>query len=173
MFLRLGDQIIEFLGNGEKWGLSITISNEKTKMLGTGGGVFRALSYLGNEPFWLINSDIYSNYKINIEKKLIKESLGHLILVSNPSHNILGDFRLDDELVGINLNTNPYTFSGMSVLSKKMFDGCTEEVFALEPLLIEKVKEGKITGELTMELFIDVGSKERLRQVEKILREDD
>ena len=164
----LGDQIIEFLGTGEKWGLRIVISNEKMKMLGTGGGVLKALSHFNDEPFWLINSDIYTNYKINIKKKLKQNILGHLILVTNPPHNPKGDFNLSNDIVSVDSDSNPYTFSGMSILTKKIFTDCKEEVFPLEPIIKKHARNKKITGEYFKELFIDVGSRERLMNAENI-----
>ena len=57
-------------------------------------GIYNALKFLGNEPFWLINADLFTNYKININKKLLDNTYCHLILVKNPNHNKSGDFDL-------------------------------------------------------------------------------
>ena len=98
--------------------------------------------------------------------------LGHLFLVQNPTHHPKGDFGLRGDKVTINQDKNPYTFSGMSLLSPRLFVGCVKEAFALEPLLRRRVKEGVITGELINEYWSDIGTSERLIDLQKRLENE-
>ena len=165
----LGSQIIDYLGDGTKFDHNITFINEGPAMLGTGGGILNALDYLGEKPFWLINADVYSDFKIVKGFILNENKLGHLFLVQNPIHHPKGDFGLEMDKVTINRGKNPYTFSGMSVLSPRLFCGCPKETFALEPLLKQKVKEGHIEGELINNYWSDIGTAERLMDLHKRL----
>ena len=68
-------------------------------MLGTGGGIYNAINEFGDSPFKLVNADLFSDFKINIDKKLENDDLAHLILVDNPSHHPDGDFFLENHRV--------------------------------------------------------------------------
>ena len=119
----LGKMIKNHLGDGKKYGIKIKYSDEGNNILGTGGGIYNALKFLGNEPFWLINADLFTNYKININKKLLDNTYCHLILVKNPNHNKSGDFDLQKGKVIFNKSRNKkYTFSGISIISPKLFN---------------------------------------------------
>ncbi len=166
----LGDQIIEYLGDGKKFGVNLIYSNESQKLLGTGGGINNALKLIGSKPFWLINSDVYSTYKINKDFKLEKGKLCHLILVKNPPHNKTGDFNLEGNKIIYNKDEKNYTFSGISVLSPKIFAYRKNKVFALEPLLKNLAKKYKVTGEYYDNFWIDVGTKRRLGILKKFLK---
>ena len=167
-----GSQIIDYLGDSKKFDHNITFINEGSVMLGTGGGILNALDYLGEKPFWLINADVYSDFKIGREFTLDDNKLGHLFLVQNPTHHPKGDFGLRGDKVTINQDKNPYTFSGMSVLSPRLFLGCVKKTFALEPLLKQRVKEGFITGELINDYWSDIGTAERLTDLKKRLEKE-
>ena len=89
--------IKEFVGDGSKWRLNATFS-EENPILETAGGIKNAISILGREPFAVINADIFSNFDY-VKLKLIElnnSSDGHLVLVRNPEHNQSGDFGLLD-----------------------------------------------------------------------------
>ena len=57
----LGEQIERELSNGSKWGASIHYSQEN-EPLETGGGIRNALNLLGDEPFVVVNGDIFTDY---------------------------------------------------------------------------------------------------------------
>ena len=77
----LGDKILEFAGDGCKFGLEIHYSNEQDEILETGGGITKALPMLGKEPFWVINGDIFTDFDLP-KLRLDRDILGHLILVT-------------------------------------------------------------------------------------------
>ncbi len=168
----LGNQIREYLGNGEKWSIKIVYSDEGDNLLGTGGGILNALPLLGSEPFWLINSDVYSHYKININYELKKNFLAKLILVKNPEHNINGDFGLKDGVVIFPKKKYHYTFSGISLISPLIFSNINQLVFPLEPILESYASQGKIEGEIYRDLWIDIGTEERLNSLRNILNNE-
>ena len=58
----LGDMIKNQLGNGEDWGIDIYYSDESDGPLETAGGIYNALPLLGEDPFLVINSDVWTDY---------------------------------------------------------------------------------------------------------------
>ena len=166
----LGDKIIKYLELLDLE-LSIKILNERENMLGTGGGVKNALSDLGPEPFYLINADVFSDYKIDITKRLKVNTLGHLIMVPNPAHHPEGDFNISEGLLMDSKGKCSHTFSGISLLSPELLGSCRDDVFALEAVLLKAARSRLLTGEEYNGLWIDVGAPERLRAAEQIVKQ--
>lgn len=163
----LGEQLEQQLGNGSEFGAHITWSAEG-EPLETGGGIFRALPWLSsdNEPFVLLNGDLFTNYPLArlADLTLQEQDRAHLVLVPNPEHNPQGDFALETNRV-LARGQTAYTFSGLSVLSPALFAGCEAGRFALAPLLREAMADGAVSGELFRGYWRDIGTPERLREV--------
>jgi MurNAc alpha-1-phosphate uridylyltransferase len=164
----LGRQIEEHLGDGARFGLRIAYSAEG-EPLETGGGIFQALPLLGNEPFVLVNGDIFTDYPF-AELRRPLQGLAHLVLVDNPPHHAEGDFRLADGRVGELDGAGPgLTYSGLAVLSPALFAGCQPGAFKLAPLLRRAMAAGLVSGERYSGRWVDVGTHERLAEVERLL----
>lgn len=156
----LGHQIPEALGDGSEWGVKITYSDEQEEgALESAGGIVKALPLLGDEPFLVLNGDIWTDYDFQANRKLPEGILAHLILVPNPEHNSEGDFALNGQRV---VDAKQYTFSGIGYYSPKLFEGLPYGKNALAPLLRAAMKEGKVTGELYEGEWLDIGTPERL-----------
>jgi len=159
----LGYQIPEALGDGADWGVNIHYSDEQEEGgLESAGGIVKALPLLGEEPFLVVNGDIFTDYDFQYHRKLADGVLAHLILVPNPEHNHEGDFALDGQKVVYN---RQYTFSGIGYYSPKLFEGVPYGKSALAPLLREAMKKGKITGELYEGEWLDIGTPDRLERL--------
>ena len=162
----LGDKIEAHLGNGSGLGVSILYSPEG-EPLETGGGIHRALPLLGEDPFVVLNGDIWTDYDFAGLKRPLA-GLAHLVLVDNPAHHLQGDFSLRDGSVHDDL-TAALTYSGIAVLHPTLFEGCTAGAFKLAPLLRKAMAAGKVSGEHYRGRWIDVGTYERLAEVEREL----
>lgn len=159
----LGEQIQQRLGNGEKYALNIHYSDEGGQALETAGGIIKALPLLG-ETFLIINGDIYTDYDFEKLTQLKQNSEAHLVMVKNPEHNSNGDFALENGY--LKNNGQPlYTYSGIGVYSQQFFAGCPEGVAALAPILRKKIAQQKVSGELYQNAWTDVGTVERLQQL--------
>jgi len=166
----LGQQIEDHLGEGARFGLSIRYSPEG-EPLETGGGIFKALPLLGEAPFLLVNGDIWTDYDFTRLRAPLK-GLAHLVLVDNPGHHGRGDFRLDgQQVVDGNEAPGTLTFSGISVLDPALFEGCQPGAFKLAPLLRQAMGEGRVSGEHFQGRWVDVGTLERLAEVERLIGE--
>ncbi|MFK3771817.1 N-acetylmuramate alpha-1-phosphate uridylyltransferase MurU [Pseudomonas sp. NPDC089406] len=164
----LGEQIEAHLGDGQRFGLSIRYSPEG-EPLETGGGIFKALPLLGDEPFLLVNGDIWTDYDFAGLRAPLG-GLAHLVLVDNPGHHGRGDFRLlDGRVVDGDDAPGTLTFSGISVLHPALFEGCQPGAFKLAPLLRQAMAEGRVSGERHSGLWVDVGTLERLADVERLI----
>ncbi|MCY1336192.1 D-glycero-alpha-D-manno-heptose 1-phosphate guanylyltransferase [compost metagenome] len=168
----LGAQIEEYLGDGGRFGVSILYSAEG-EPLETGGGIFRALPLLGDAPFAVANGDIWTDFDYHaLHSALADGDLAHLVLVDNPGHNGRGDFRLRDGRVEDQREGEPsLTYSGIAVLHPALFDGCRDGAFKLAPLLRQAMAEGRVSGVHHRGQWVDVGTHERLAEVERQLAE--
>jgi len=167
----LGEKIAKYLEEIDL-GLNVTILDEGDNMLGTGGGIKKALSVLGKDPFYLVNADVFSDYKINRSKSLNPGVLGHLVLVPNPPHHQSGDFCLEGTYLNGGKDQHSNTFSGISLLSPDLLSECVGEIFPLEPILDKAAEKGLLTGEIHKGIWLDVGTPERLVEAERIISQD-
>ena len=160
----LGDKIESLIANIQLEGLKLHYLYEGSEPLGTAGAVYNAIDHrlLLNENFWLVNSDIITNFSLpNIS--LINNRVGHLILVPNPDHNSAGDFGLRSDQV-LNESIEMHTFSGISFLSCRMFDETIKRPSSLVDILRDNIKHNLISGELFLGEWLDVGTIERLNR---------
>ena len=160
----LGEKIESFIANIQLEGLKLHYLYEGSEPLGTAGAVYNAIDHrlLLNENFWLVNSDIITNFSLpNIS--LINNRVGHLILVPNPDHNSAGDFGLKSDQVLIE-SIEMLTFSGISFLSCRMFDETIKRPSSLVDILRDNIKHNLISGELFLGEWLDVGTIERLNR---------
>ena len=98
------------------------------------------------------------------------EGLAHLVLVSNPAHHQAGDFRLHQGRVSDAVAGEPaLTYSGIAVLHPRLFAGCQPGAFKLAPLLRAAMADGQVSGEQHGGRWVDVGTHERLAEVEQLL----
>jgi MurNAc alpha-1-phosphate uridylyltransferase len=156
----LGAQIRDALGNGERWGVSIRYSDEGPVALETGGGIFRALPLLGEQPFLLVNGDIFTDFECT-RIPLAADAHAHLLLVPNPAHHPGGDFALDGAVV-TETGAPRYTYAGIAKFHPDFFAGCSDGRFPLLPLLRRAIAERRLQGEVYRGLWTDVGTAERL-----------
>ena len=164
----LGQQIEDYLGDGSRYGLQIRYSAEG-EPLETGGGIFKALPLLGEEPFVLVNGDIWTDYDLSALRRPLA-GLAHLVLVNNPPHHAVGDFSLIRGQVHDARPAAPsLTYSGIAVLDPKLFAGCQAGAFKLAPLLRQAMGEEQVSGEHFDGHWVDVGTHERLAEVEQLL----
>jgi MurNAc alpha-1-phosphate uridylyltransferase len=164
----LGQQLESYLGDGSQYGMRIQYSREG-EPLETGGGIFRALPLLGDEAFVVVNGDIWTDYDFSVLHQRIA-GLAHLVLADNPPHHPAGDFTLvDGQVRDAQPGAATLTYSGIAVLHPQLFDGCSDGAFKLAPLLRKAMADGQVTGEHLRGHWVDVGTHERLAEVEALI----
>ena len=164
----LADSIHDMLGDGGRFGVSISYSDEGTA-LETAGGIIRALPQLGDGPFLVINGDIWCDYDFTSLPVIAADKLAHLVLVDNPQHNPAGDFAIEHGLIR-NQAASMLTFSGIGIYRKALFEGRPQGPLPLAPILREMADQGLVSGEHYAGRWTDVGTIERLEQLDYTLR---
>lgn len=160
----LGYKIPDALGDGSKWGVNIIYSDEQESgALESAGGIVKALPLLGDETFLVVNGDVFCDYEFDTNFNL-GINLAHLILVQNPEHNPNGDFGLKNACV-LNEDKIQYTFSGIGYYNPKLFKDLDVEKSALAPLLRAEIKNKNISGELFSGIWHDIGTPQRLKEI--------
>jgi MurNAc alpha-1-phosphate uridylyltransferase len=162
----LGAMLETHLGDGSRWGLTIHYSPEK-QALETGGGIFNALTLLGKDPFVVVNGDVWCDFDFSrLEHSTGR--LAHLVLVENPQHHPVGDFVLRNGAV-MEGDVGRLTFSGIGLYHPLLFAGCRGGAFPLAPLLRSAMRDHQVSGERHDGYWIDVGTPDRLAELERVL----
>lgn len=178
----LGNQIREAVGDGSRWQLQVHCSEEQ-QPLETGGGLLQALPLLQPEPFLLLNADVWCSH-LPALLGLHTGQLAHLLLVANPPHHPEGDFYLDDNSNRLSNDAQPaarsLTFAGISLLHPQALQATHLQAaygtippagtaFPLAPLLRHLIRQELATGSLLPGDWVDVGTPERLQQLDQEL----
>lgn len=177
----LAPRFPDVLGDGSRWGLRLHYLYEGATPLETGGGMYNALSLLGGGPFIAVNGDIWTDFDF---ARLPPELDGdaHLVLVDNPPHNPNGDFALAANGRIDSHGETQLTFSGIGMYRASLFDDwrtiigdakgpdATPPRFRLAPLLRAAMHRGTVTGEHHRGDWTDVGTPERLRELDERIR---
>jgi MurNAc alpha-1-phosphate uridylyltransferase len=158
-----------FLKNGDSYGVRITYSHEGDEPLGTGGGVQKALTMLGDGPFILLNGDIWTDFDY-ARLKCETPAPVHLVLVDNPDHNPTGDFALSNGRVQVQ-GTEQLTYSGIGTYTADFFRHRSAPMFSIVPALKQAMDRNEVSGEYHAGIWFDIGTPERLGKLENWLRE--
>lgn len=156
-----GAQIRERLGDGARFGVAIAYSDEGEPALETAGGIVQALPLLGDEPFLLVNSDVFTDF--DFARLRAGPRRPTLVLVPNPAHNLRGDFGLD-EAGRVSQAPPLHTYAGIAVFDPRAFAVLAPGRRALKPWLDAAIARRELAGLLFAGLWIDVGTPERLEQ---------
>jgi MurNAc alpha-1-phosphate uridylyltransferase len=165
-----GAQIREALGDGSRYGVRIAYSDEGPDPIETGGGIFKALPLLGAQPFIVVNGDIWTDFDVATLPQLVGGAHARLVMVPNPAHVANGDFALDGDCILESDKNDRFTYSGIGVFSPEFFHGCQPGKFPLRPLLSRAIAARKLTGQVYRGVWLDIGTPERLAELEASLR---
>lgn len=161
----LGELIVDHVGGGDRFGVTVVYSPEYDAVLETGGGIRRALPMLGDEPFWVVNADILTDFVI--PSAGIDAAVGaELVLVDTPPHKQQGDFDLVDGLAR-NGPGRPLTYAGIARYRPSFFADAGDGRFSVVPLLRAAADAGTLGGMRHAGTWHDVGSPERLEALNR------
>ncbi|MDZ7787592.1 MAG: nucleotidyltransferase family protein [Halofilum sp. (in: g-proteobacteria)] len=163
-----GRKLRAYVGDGGAWGLDVRYSDEGDRALETAGGIAHALPLLGPQPFAVINGDIYTDYPFE-DLTLPTGRLAHLVLVDNPPQHPDGDFALDGARVTTDTGAR-LTFAGIGVYRPALFSGLPPQPLRLAPILRRAIAAGLVSGEHYRGAWHDIGTPERLRELDRQLQ---
>lgn len=176
----LAGQFPATLGDGARWGLRLRYAHEGDTPLETGGGMLNALPLLGEDPFLLVNGDVWTDFDFALLPRE-PSGLAHLVMVDPPAHAPAGDFALGEDGIVRGEGAHRLTYSGIGVYRPQLLDGWQDAVgdrrdedgkpkFRLAPILRARMAEGAITGTHHRGRWTDVGTPQRLAQLDAELR---
>jgi len=167
------EQIIEFLGDGSAWGITVDYSIEDVP-LETAGGIVQALPLLGASPFLIVNGDIWADVPFAPLRRLAlaPNDSAHLVFVSNPSQHPSGDFKLNAEgrVSALSDGETGVTYAGVGLYSPAMFEQLAPGKLPLRPLLDKAIENGTLSGHWFDGEWEDVGTPQRLEALDTRLR---
>lgn len=161
----LGGLIRRQMGTGKRWGIEIHYSPEPPGGLETGGGIVNALPLLGQEPFLVINADIFTDYQYTLPT-LSDDALAHLVLVEKRPIYKHGDFGLSASRRLMNHNPD-YLFAGIACYHPELFQNCHPGRYSVTPILRKLAVKQQATGEVYKGVWFDTGTLERLECANK------
>jgi len=165
----LGARVESALGDGRRWNVRIRYSHE-LEALETAGGIANALPLLGREPFVVVNGDVHTDFDFAKLTAPAGEALAHLVLIDNPGHHPGGDFALGDGRVALE-GAQRYTFSGIGVYHPSLFSEIAAGTkYQLAAVLKPHIAAGRVTGEHFTGRWVDVGTPDRLKALDRALR---
>ncbi|CAN4268760.1 GCD1 Nucleoside-diphosphate-sugar pyrophosphorylase involved in lipopolysaccharide biosynthesis/translation initiation factor 2B, gamma/epsilon subunits (eIF-2Bgamma/eIF-2Bepsilon) [Methylophilaceae bacterium] len=167
----LGGQIEQALGNGSLWSMHIQYSPEQ-QALETAGGIANALPLLGEQPFLVVNGDIYTEIDfapLAILANGLPPNLAHLLMVDNPPQHPQGDFAIVDGRLSESGATK-LTFSGVGVYHPSLFASVGRgQAAKLAPLLRQAMAKQLATASYYDGVWHDIGTPERLHNLDQQL----
>lgn len=168
----LGEMVEAYVGDGSRWNLKITYSRESSP-LETAGGIKKALPLIGDQPFLVINADIYTDFDYaTVKNRNLNDCKGHLVMVENPKQHPNGDFVLKNNQIELE-GKEKLTFSGIAIYQPEIFEEINvESVVKLAPILKKLIEARCISGEVFQGLWFDIGTPERLKEINSFLKEE-
>ena len=180
----LKDTLFSYLQSHD-FGVKLSFSPEDGDGLETAGGIIKALPLLGEEPFLVVNGDVFldSSYDFVLPCPLQADSaiksgqskehpvLAHLYLTANPAHNLQGDYAVAKN--GCLQYGHDFTFAGIAWYHPQFFAGCTVKREPLRPYFDRYVNTQQITASVLKAKWFDVGTVERLHELNAYLLEHD
>jgi MurNAc alpha-1-phosphate uridylyltransferase len=168
----LADKLLNAIGDGSQFGVTIHWSIEPEEPLETAGGIKLALATgkLKDQPFILVNGDVWTPFNFaQLSQLNLNDSQAYLLLTDQATHNPTGDFALENGKVKAD-GTPKYTFAGISVMSPRLLDTVKAgETAPLAPLLKQAMQAGLVMGDLLSDAWVDVGTLERLENLNQKL----
>lgn len=162
----LAEQIIEKLGDGQRFGVNIQYSVEET-LLNTGGGIVQALPMLGTAPFIVLSADILSDFPLRT-LPTAPAGLAHLVLVDNPEYHAVGDFGLQRGVVNVT-SQQKFTYANVGVYRPEFFVNAPRGAFALGVLLRQHIANHLVTGQYYNGMWHNIGTPSELETANNIL----
>ena len=177
----LADQIEAHLKARVK-DIEVLVSDERSRLMETGGGIVQARGLIGDKPFLCVNSDnLWVDGPIDAIRQLAAawddarmDALLLLVPLARANcHRGQGDFRLDPfgRIVARRKpgRLAPFVFIGVSILSPRLIRDWPEGPFSTNLFFTRAMEAGRLWGVVHQGLWFDVGTPEAVRETEAVL----
>ncbi|RVT89227.1 nucleotidyltransferase family protein [Sphingomonas crocodyli] len=161
--------------------LNVAISDERGKLLETGGGVLKALPMIDADPFLIANSDnLWVDGPVDAIRLLADrwddatmDALLLLVPLARANcHSGQGDFHMGPDGVIARrkpAKVAPFVYTGVQLVSKRLFEGVEEGNFSFNLLWNRAIAAGRAYGVVHQGLWFDVGSPPSIGKTEELL----
>ena len=169
----LPDQIKDFI-NTKRYKAKIIISDERNKLLDTGGGILHATKSF-EKPFVVANpdtlwSDVYFNELKDLEDLYFKKKKPCLLLVNKNlsfDSSFKGDFNLLDDVISRD-NSNEFIFTGLQILDQSVFSSIKDKIFSMNKIWNNLIKENSLFGIESKQKFYHLNTKEMYDKISNL-----
>lgn len=161
----LAEQFPRALGDGDRWGLRIAYSHEGDTALETGGGMLHALPLLGDAPFIAINGDIWTDYDL-ARLPAEPDGLAHVVAIALPAFREPGNFERALASLLPSRNNALHTMAGIGVYRPTLLDNAVPGQFSIVPRLTDAIISGQLSAEIFSGAWHDVGTPQRLAELD-------
>ena len=161
--------------------VEIRYSEETDALLGTGGGVVKALAHFGGEPFYIMNSDsiwiegfgrALDRMKQRWDPKTMDGLLLMAAMVTAVGYEGAGDFNMDSEghLTRIGeQRLSPFAYPGIQIVHPRLFDNAPAGAFSTNRMWDIAIAAKRLFGIRLEGVWIHVGTPEVVEEAETIL----
>jgi len=174
---KFGDQIRDYVKNGEKWDISVKYSEDGSKLLGTGGALKKAERFL-NDNFIMMNGDSYLDidYKKVLKKYYFEENpiLMTVYKATDEQHhrNVCVKYKkivaYDKTGEHIGLNYIDYGFTPMQKWLLRDFP--PGEVFDFSNIYLQMIQVKSISCYRSRQVFHEIGSYKGLEETSDYIK---
>ena len=156
----------------------VVISDERARLLDTGGGIAKVLPRFSDEPFYLLNSDSFwiEGARPNLDWLASGWRGGEmdvLLLVAATVRSVgyhgRGDFRMDPAgrlIRRAERDVAPFVYAGAAILHPRLFAGCPDGAFSLNGLFDKAAEDGRLFGVRLDGLWLHIGTPEAIGEAE-------
>jgi MurNAc alpha-1-phosphate uridylyltransferase len=173
----LADQIESHLASRAR--PRIVISNERNLLLDQGGGIKKALPLIGDDPFFICNTDAFwidaarSNI-LALAEAFDADRMDAALLLAPTQESVGidwgGDFDLDAQGRIIRREgPKPYVYAGVGLMKPQLFAGVADDVFKLAPFFFEAARKGRLYGVVSSGLWLHVGTVAAIEEAERAI----
>ncbi|MGJ0511383.1 nucleotidyltransferase family protein [Methylocystis sp.] len=173
----LADQIESHLATRAR--PRIVISDERTLLLDQGGGIKKALPLIGDDPFFVCNTDAFwidaARSNVRALAEAFDPDLMDAALLLAPTSGSIGvdwggDFDLDAEGRIIRYDgQKPYVYTGVGLMKPQLFAGVADDVFKLAPFFFDAARKGRLYGVVSSGLWLHVGTVAAIADAERAI----
>jgi N-acetyl-alpha-D-muramate 1-phosphate uridylyltransferase len=157
----------------------IVISDERAKLLDQGGGIRKVLALLGDDPFYICNTDAFwfdspQSNLVALARAWDASEMDAALLLSPTQGSVGvdwdGDFDLSPEgRIIRRAGPKPYVYSGVGLIKPQLFAQETQDVFKLAPFFFEAAEKGRLFGVVAQGLWLHVGTVAAIEDAEKAI----
>jgi MurNAc alpha-1-phosphate uridylyltransferase len=161
--------------------VDIRVSEENDELLGTGGGILKALPNFENEPFFVLNSDsvwvegmgrALDRMKDRWEPDTMDALLLMASMVTALGFEGAGDFQMDPEgrLSRVpEMRVSPFAYPGVQIVHPRIFAPAPSGAFSMNKLWDIAIEKGRLFGIRLDGVWTHVGTPDAVREADAFL----